>query len=97
MGLTRATVTNGVRWEIKPRFSQGGAPEGVAPYRPERGENEKPTSFLAGRGALPPQAVWRLAPYDDEPGENEKQTLSPAMHVVRTVNFFPYLLRERRG
>jgi len=40
----------------------------------ERGENEKPTSFLARRGALPPQAVWRLAPYDHEPGEDEKPT-----------------------
>ena len=32
-----------------------------------------------------------------ERGEDEKQTSSPAMHVVRTVNFIPYPLRVRRG
>ncbi len=44
VGLTRATVTNGVRWGIKPRLSQGGAPEDVAPYRHEPGEDEKQAS-----------------------------------------------------
>ena len=97
VGLTRATVTNSERWEIKPRLSQGGAPEDVAPYKHEPGEDEKQASSPVMRSVLPPQAVWRLAPYDDEPGEDEKQTLSPAMHVVRTVNFIPYLLRVRRG
>ena len=63
----------------------------------ERGTVKNQTSSLAGRGALPPQAVWRLAPYRHEPGEDEKQILSPARHVVRTVNFIPYLLRVRRG
>ena len=79
VGLTRATVTNGIRREIKPRLSQGGAPEDVAPYKHEPGEDEKQTSSPVMRSVLPPQAVWRLAPYKHKPGEDEKQASSPGL------------------